>query len=164
MAKKSKSMKSILVSILTFLFAGGIFGMLALPFVKIESSSIVHSYSKGYSAYSLLDFENNAGTSAVILVLMIFAGLLALTAIAKMVVDSSRNRKAGKIINAILIFFGLAVLAVSIAAMIYIPSQCNAGSFGSLASGGTYAGWLGLSLTLVDAFLAFATSLFSLKK
>lgn len=167
MAKKAtKKTGNILFDILILLLAGGIFGFLALPYMSSKATVFGKEVVSNISGYDLLNFDANSGIATVILLLVIFASLLALFAIVKILADLGmfKNKKASRLLSFIVILLALAVFAMTITNMIYIPTECNSGSLGSYFAAGTYPAWLGLILTAVDSLLALVTSLFTLKK
>lgn len=167
MAKKSsKSMKGFLFDFLVLVLAGGLLGFLALPFMKYQTTALGSTAVTNYSGYGLLNFDANAGIATVILLLVIFASLLTLFAIVKMLADLGlfKNKSISKILAYVVVFLAFAALVLTITNMIYIPTQCNSGSIGSYFSTGTQAAWLGLIISAVDALFAFVASLFTLKK
>lgn len=167
MAKKSsRNMRGLLFDFLILVLAGGIFGFLALPFMNYQTTVLGASSVTNYSGYDLLNFDANVGIATIVLLLIIFASLLGLLAIVKMLADCRliKSKSLSRILTCIVVFLAFAVFVLTIANMIYIPTQCNSGSIGSYFSTGTQASWLGLTLTSVDALLVLVTSLFTLKK
>lgn len=168
MAKKSskKSMKSVMLDLLALLFSGAMFGLLAMPYIKGEVSSILGTTSTTVSGYDLLNFDGDAGMATCILLLVIFASLMALLAIIKMLGDAGmiKSRRVMKLIGFCMVFMALAVLVMTIVNMIVVPSKCEASSLGSIISAGSYAYWLGLILSSASALLGFVTSIFAVKK
>lgn len=169
MAKKSSSKAktgNLLLDLLALIFSAGIFGLLAMPYVKYEVSSVIGSASSQSSGYQLLDFEANAGVSTMILLLIIFASISILFAIVKMLVDAKilKGKNAVKLANFGLIVMTLILTVISIVSIIVIASNCGANGFGSIVSAGSYAGWFGLILTVVCSGLAFVSSIFSVKR
>lgn len=168
MAKKSskKSMKNFGLDLLVLLFSGAMFGFLAMPYVKGEVSSILGTTSTTVSGYNLLNFDNDAGMATCILLLVIFASLMALLAIVKMLGDAGiiKSRRVMKLIGFCMVFMALAVLVMTIVNMIVVPSKCNSSSLGSIISAGSYAYWLGLILSSVSALLGFVASIFAVKQ
>ena len=70
MAKKSKFGSAVIFDLIVLVLAGGIFGLLALPFVKAETTIIGFTGSTTVSGYDLLNFEANAGIATVILLII----------------------------------------------------------------------------------------------
>ena len=70
--------RNLLIDLLCFIFIGGVFGLLAMPYVKYELSLIIGSGSSTTSGYELLNFDANASVATVILLLIIFASLAVL--------------------------------------------------------------------------------------
>lgn len=167
MAKKSKSKGNPLFSLLAIVFAGAVFGILAMPFVKASVSALGSKLAEtSYSGYSLLDFEANSGMATVILPLVIFAGLLALVSLVKLLLDLGvvKNGKVGRTLGLVMAVLGLALVGAAIATMIVVPNNCNAGALGNVVAGGTKPQWLALILMLVDGLVATCVSLMSAKK
>lgn len=170
MAKKSskKSMKALGLDLLVLLFSGAMFGLLAVPYIKMEASSGIlgAGTSSTISGYDLLNFDSDAGMATCILLLVIFASLMALLAIVKMLGDAGiiKSRRVMKLIGFGMVFMAFAVLVMTIVNMIVVPSKCNSSSIGSIISAGSYAYWLGLILSGVSALLGFVASIFAVKK
>lgn len=168
MAKKSskKGTKSLALDLLTLLFAGAMFGLLAMPYVKGEVSSVLGTTSTTVSGYELLNFDNDAGMATCILLLVIFASLVALFALCKMLGDLGviRSRRLMNFFGFVMVVMALAVLVMTIVNMIVVPSKCSASSLGSIISAGSYAYWLGLILSSVSALLGFVSSIFAVKR
>lgn len=168
MAKKSskKSSKNFGLDLLALLFSGAMFGLLAMPYVKAEVSSVLGTSSTTMSGYDLLNFDSDAGMATCILLLVIFAALMALLAIVKMLGDAGiiKSRRVMKLLGFCLVFMALAVLVMTIVDMFVVPSKCSSSSLGSLISGGYYAYWLGLILSGVSALLGFVASIFAVKQ
>lgn len=167
MAKKSTKKNSLkaLWSFLTLIFAGAIFGMLALPFVKYGGSAGSHSISSSSSGYELLDFNGNTAIATVILLLVIFASLLVVVSIMKLCADCGviKNKSAKKFLSFALVVLSLAVLAMCVVCMIVVPTECDSIGSGSF-SVGSYASWLGLIFTTVVGIGATITSIYAVKK
>ena len=163
MAKKSS--KKAFYDFLTVALSGGVYGFLALPFVKSEASILGQSSSWTASAYQLLDFEANSGIATVVLLTIIFAGVLAFFALCKLVFDAGflKSKAASKYLGFATVLFALALIGVSIAAMIVIPKSCSTSSLGGWISAGTTAQWGGLIANLAAGILALGTSYLSTK-
>lgn len=169
MAKKSskKSMKFVLLDLLSLILAGGLIGFLALPYVKYQASALVSTYETTASGFKLLDFDGNTAIATVVLLIIIFASLLAVSAILKICCDAKviTNKTCGKAISLCLILFAFASLVMAVVAMIVVSSECSAGSLGFLGiGGGSKPSWLALILGLLVSLSALISSLLSVKK
>lgn len=169
MAKRKSSKKSGVKAILDFVvlaLAGGMFGFLALPFVKAQASGLGETRELArYNGYQLMDFENNAGVATCVLLMIIFASLLAVFAIVKMLADIGTLKGAtlSKVVAFGTVVLALAVLVMTIVLMIVIPTNCKVnGAFGF--SGGTTAVWYGLIINACAGLATFVTSVFSIRK
>ncbi len=169
MAKRKSSKKSGVKAILDFVvlaLAGGMFGFLALPFVKnqITAGSMTTELAR-YNGYQLMDFENNAGVATCILLMIIFASLLAVFAIVKLLADMGTLKGAtlSKVVAFGTVVLALAVLVMSIVIMIVIPTNCKTGAI-SVVSGGTLAIWYSLIINTCAGLATFVTSVFSIRK
>lgn len=167
MAKKStkKNSAKALWSFLTLIFAGAIFGTTALPFVRYGGSAGSHSISSSSSGYELLNFDGNTAIATVILLLVIFASLLALVSIMKLCADCGviKNKSAKKFLSFALVVLSLAVFVMCVVCMIVVPTECSSIGTGSF-SAGSYASWLGLIFTTVVGIGATITSIYSVKR
>lgn len=169
MTKKSRKTMGkgrILLDFLAFIFAGAIFGFLALPFIKYEMVSAIGSVSATASGYGLLDFDVNSDIATVLLILIIFTSLAVVFAFLKILTDARiiRSRSVGKFISGGFLFLSFATLALAIAGMVVVPVNCSSGGLGSYFSAGTYAHWLGLIATMVSALISFIIGIFSVRK
>lgn len=158
MAKKNS--KKALFDLVTLVLTGGIYGLLALPFVKAEASALGWSTSSVASGYSLLDFEANSGVATVILLMVIFAGIAAFSSLCKLVFDGGflKSKSASKFLGFGAVLFSLALVGAVVAAMIVIPQNCSSSSLGSLASASTNPQWGTLIGCLAASLLALGTS------
>lgn len=166
MAKKSSNFGKALADFLALVLSGAVFGLLAMPFISAKMTVFGKEIVSNASGYDLLDFDTNASLATVVLLLIIFASLMAVCAILKLLYDEKivSNKTFGKVVGFGLIIMALAVVVMAIVAMIVVPSNCEAYSFGSTASAGNYAGWLALVLVLVDALAGIIASYFAIKK
>lgn len=170
MAKKSSKKASNgtrkILDLVLFVLAGGMFGLLAMPFITGEASSVLGKVTNNISGYNLLDFEANAGFATIILLFIVFASLLAVLSILKLCCDAGliKNKSFNKLVKFGVVVFALALVILSVVTMIVIPTNCEAYSFGGLASIGNHANWLTLILVTVVNLLSLATSYFSTKK
>lgn len=165
MAKKSKkSNNKIIWNFLVLVFAGCLLGFLALPYAKAKVSVGSAVSESNISGFSMLDFNSDSGLAVVILLLVIFASILAILSLLKICCDAGiiKNKSAVKIIKFGLILFALASLVMTIVAMIVVPSKHNSLG-GSYASIGTYANWFVLILSSVMGVGAFSSSVLSAK-
>lgn len=173
MAKKSskgakKSSKGLvkLLDLIVLAVAGGMFGFLAMPFItgKVTIGGLQSTVSD--TGYNLLNFDADAGLATITLLLIIFASMLAVLSIIKLCYDFNliKDKSLGKIIGYSLIAMALAVLVVSIVAMIVVPSKCESHSIGGYLSGGSYANWVTLILITAVSLGGLIASFFSVKK
>ena len=167
MAKKS-SKKSVnkLLDLILFVIAGGMFGFLAMPYISNKVTSVLGDTINNISGYQLLDFEADSGLATIILLLIIFASLLALLSIVKFCFDSHiiKNKSVGKIAGFGVVVMALAILVVCVVAMIVVPDKCSSYSFGGFVSAGNYANWFTLILTTGVYAMGLVVSFYSIKK
>lgn len=169
MAKKKTSKKNSKTTLLDFIvlvLAGGMFGLLALPFMKAEwKVGSVTNVAKA-SGYDLLNFEANSGVAVCILLLVIFASLLAVASLCKLLADAGivKDSTFVKISSFATVVMALAVFAMTIAIMIVVPTNCDAYSLGGVLSAGSYAVWVSLIANAVVGLGAFVASVFASKK
>lgn len=165
MAKKSSNFGKTLADFLALVLSVVVFGLLAMPFISAKMTILGKEVVSNASGYDLLNFDANAGLATVVLLLIIFASLMAVCAILKLLYDAKivSNKTFGKVVGLGLILMAFAVVVMAIVAMIVVPSNCEAYSFGS-ASAGNYAGWFALVLVLVDALAGLIASYFAIKK
>lgn len=166
MAKKSSNFGKTLVDFLALVLSGVVFGLLAMPFISAKMTILGKEVVSNTSGYDLLNFDANASLATVVLLLIIFASLMAVCSILKLLYDAKivSNKTFGKVVGLGLILMAFAVVVMAIVAMIVVPSNCEAYySFGS-ASAGNYAGWFALVLVLVDALAGLIASYFAIKK
>lgn len=163
--KASNGTKKILDLVLLVL-AGGMFGLLAMPFITGEATSVLGTVTNNISGYNLLDFEANAGFATIVLLFIIFASLLAVLSILKLCCDAGliKNKSFNKLVKFGVVVFALALVVLSVVTMIVIPTNCEAYSLGSIVSVGNHANWLTLILVAVVNLFSLATSFYSTKK
>lgn len=165
MAKKSskKSMAK-LFDLILLVIGGGVFGLLAMPFitgkVTIGSKEIVSNYS----GYNLLDFDADAGLATIMLLFIIFASVLVVSSLLKLCYDAKiiKNKTLGKVAGFGVVVMALALLVLTIVAMIVVPTKCDDSIFASLTNTG--ANWLTLILFAVVSGCGLVTSFCSVKK
>lgn len=157
MAKKSS--KNTLFDFLALILSGAVFGILAMPFITSKLAVAGKETTSTMSGYDLLNFEADSGLATVVLLLVIFASILALFALIKLLVDEKiiSNKTVAKCADLCLLLSALAVVVMAIVAMIVVPSKCSAEKVGSLTVG-TFAGWVALVILLVDALVALVMS------
>lgn len=162
MAKKSSKFGKTLADFLALVLSGVVFGLLAMPFISGKGSALGGEIVKNASGYDLLNFDSNAGLATVVLLLIIFASLMAVCAILKLLYDAKivSNKTFGKVVGLGLILMAFAVVIMAIVAMIVVPTNCKAHSLGS----SDYAGWFALVLVLVDALAGLIASYLAIKK
>lgn len=158
MAKKNS--KKALFDFVTVIFTGGIFGLLALPFVKAEASVLGWSTSSVASGYSLLDFEANEGVATVILLMIIFAGIAAFSSLCKLVFDAGflKSKAASKFLGFAAVLGALALVGATVTAMIVISNNCSTSDFGGIISAGATPQWASLIGNLACAILGLGAS------
>ncbi len=159
MAKKSS--KNTLFDFIALVLAGAVFGILAMPFKIGKLTVLGKETTSTLSGYDLLNFDTDAGLATVILLVIIFASILALFALVKLLVDEKiiSNKTVAKCVNLGLLVSALAVVAIAVAAMIVVPSKCDFVD----GFGGTIAGWVALIILLVDGLGALVLSWFAHK-
>ena len=125
MAKKSSKFGKTLADFLALVLSGVVFGLLAMPFISGKGSALGGEIVKNASGYDLLNFDSNAGLATVILLLIIFASLMAVCAILKLLYDEKivSNKTFGKVVGFGLIIMALAVVVMAIVAMIVVPTN-----------------------------------------
>lgn len=169
MAKKSskKSMKFVLLDLLTLLLGGALIGFLALPYIKYQASGFGSTLEQTASGFNLLDFDGNAGIATIVLLLIIFASLTILFALLKACVDGKiiNDKSFSKIAKFGLIVSAIACFIITIVAMIVIASECSSGSLGIFGIGaGSKPAWLSLITSALIGLGALVSSLLSVKK
>jgi len=128
MAKKSsKKGISKLLDLILIVIAGGMFGFLAMPYINNKVTSVLGDTIKTVSGYQLLDFEADGGLATIILLLIIFASLLAVLSVLKLCFDANiiKNKTVGKVAGFGVVVMALAILVVCIVAMIVVPNKCS---------------------------------------
>lgn len=165
MAKKSSKFGKTLADFLALVLSGVVFGLLAMPFISSKMTIAGREIVSNASGYDLLNFDANAGLATVVLLLIIFASLMAVCAILKLLYDEKivSNKTFGKVVGFGLILMAFAVVVMAIVAMIVVPTNCKSYSLWG-ASVGSYAGWLALVLVLVDALAGLIASYLAIKK
>lgn len=167
MAKKKSKNNSTIFDLVAFIFAGAVFGLLAMPYILNKASVLGRETVKNISGYSLLNFEVEDKTFAIlVLLLIIFAGLTVIFSLLKTAVDAKMitNKTFIKVTKFCLLVCSLALVVTSIVTMIMIPTKCDEFAITGIVSAGNYAGWLGLILTTVASILSFGSNILSLKK
>ena len=169
-AKKGNNFGVILFNFLTLALAGLLLGFVALPHIKAEVSTSIlggASTSKMTSGYGLISFEEgaNIGVSVVLLLLVIFASLLALFAILKLLCNFKlvKNASVAKFASWLCVLCALAVAVLAIANIITVATACKADG-NALVSGGTYAMWGTLIVNAILGAATLATSALATRK
>lgn len=159
MAKKSsKKGISTLLDLILILIGGGIFGLLAMPFIT-GNTTITK-----FSGYNLLNFDSDAGLATIMLLFIIFASVLVVSSLLKLCYDAKiiKGKTLGKVASFGVIVMALALLVLCVVAMIVVPSKCNDSIFASLTNIG--ANWLALILVTVVSGCGLVASFCSVKK
>lgn len=171
MAKKSTNKNSIkvLLDFVTLVLGGLILGFIALPHLKAETGVVIGTVTNNYSGFSLINFDGNDKSVAIVLLLLtIFASLLILFAFLKLLVDAKviKNSAFAKFTSFALGLTALAVLALEIANCITIPIAVEDSSFslGGVISSGIYAVWATIIINAILSLGSLITSFFSIKK
>lgn len=169
MAKKKTSKKSsakALLDLVVLVLTGAVFGFLALPFVEAKGTVLGVTTVAHTSGYGLLDFEANSGVATCILLTIIFASLLAVVALCKLLSDAGiiKNATCAKVCSFACVIMALAVLVMAIVVMIVVPTNCKSYSVGGFASAGNYAVWYALIINAVVSLAGFVASVFSIRK
>ncbi len=167
MAKKSKkSNMRALWDLITLALAGLLLGFMALPHYSMLALNET-LYSR--SGYELISFEDgaNTGLSVVLLLLVIFASLLALFAVLKLLADLGVVKGAGfsKFATFGLLLCAIAVAVLVIVNCIVVGTYCNDNStkIGDTVSG-LVANWATLIVNAVVGVASLGTSALALKK
>lgn len=166
-AKKSgKKGLAKLLDLVVLAVAGGMFGFLAMPFITGKISVGGLSTSVSDSGYNLLNFDADKTLAILMLLLIIFASMLAVLSIIKLCYDFNliKEKSLGKIIGYSLVILALALFVVSVVTMIVVPGKCESHSVGGYASGGSYANWFTLVLVTAVSLGGVIASFFSVKK
>lgn len=165
MAKKSskKGMNTLLDFVL-LLIGGGIFGLLAMPFITGKVTILGSTVVSNFSGYELLDFDADAGLATIMLLFIIFASVLVVSSLLKLCYDAKiiKNKTLGKVGGFGVVVMALALLVLTIVAMIVVPNKCDSSVFASLTNTG--ANWLTLILFAVVSSGALVASFCSVKK
>ncbi len=173
MAKnKSKDTGSIIWPVATLLLGGLILGLLALPFMSIE----ILGSSTSVSGWEFIDFSDGAptGCAVVLLLLVIFACLMMLLSVVKLL-NCMGIIKDSKFINFLLVICGLAVAVLAIVNIFTISSYASGDSLNtgwgalddvisSLIGSVVSIGWTGLIINGVVGVLAFISSALAIKE
>lgn len=169
MAKKSNNGLKVLLDIGTILFGVLVIVFMALKYIKQELSAGSLSKSNEYNGFKLISFGDESllgnGVAVAMLLLAIFAGILAFAGILKLIADLGvvKNKSFSKVANFACIIMAIVVVVMAIVVMIAVPSNCKSEILGKLA-GGSYPLWFPLILNLVLGIGATATSLIASKK
>ena len=166
MAKKSKkSNMRALWDLITLALAGLLLGFMALPHLSV----LVVGIGGSVSGYDLISFEDgaNIGLSIVLLLIVIFASLLALFAVLKLLADLGVVKGAG--FNKFATF-GLLISAIAVAVLVIV----NCIVVGTYCDGkadpitheitGRVANWATLIVNAVVGVASLGTSALALKK
>lgn len=167
-AKKGNSVYKTLLDFLTFALAGLLVGFVALPHIKAEGNILgINIVSGTVSGYDLISFEEgaNIGVSVVLLLLVIFASLLALGAILKLLCDFKvvKNVSVAKFASWLCILCAFAVAVLGIANIITVATACKAKE-ANVGNVGTYAMWGTLIVNGIIGALTLATSALATNK
>ncbi len=161
MAKKSGgSLMKVILDIITIVLGGLVFAFLALPF---HSSSIGEHTIGSVSGYDYIDFGDLApkGCAIVLLLLLIFAGIMILGAVMKLLCDINVVKSSGfaKFANFMTIIGGLMVAVLSIVNIITVSVYL------SDTLGGVFdTGWAALIIIAIVGVASLATSALTVRK
>lgn len=168
--KTKKSSFKLIMDLVTILLGGLLLGFVALPHVSYEASSgiIGGGVSTSSSGYDLINFEEgaNTGVAVVLLLIVIFASLLVLFGLLKLLTDSGtvKSSVASKVMNFGLVICALALTALVIANIFTVSNACSAVDGGSFFQAGSYAVWATLIVNAILGVGSLVTSLFAWKK
>lgn len=171
MAKKSTGNKlKVLWNGLTVVLGALLLAFIALPHVKLEVSTGLlggASEAESYSGYSLISFQDgyDTGVAVVLLLLVIFASLLVLSAVVKTLCDAKviKNATVLKVASWATMLLSVVVAVLAIVNIITISSFCSSVE-NKLFSAGKYAMWGSLIVNAIIAVATVPTSVLSLKK
>ncbi len=180
MANKKKTQKNSVKAIwdfITLALASVLLGFIALPHVGFRINILTGSSTSTNSGFKLINFEDGSNTTVatVLLLLAIFASLLILISLFKLLSDAGiiKNKTFSKVVNAltIVLSFAVAVLAIVSMIVIAVAVKDDADSFltlngllGGLASAEVFAVWGVLITNMLLGVATLVTSAFSLKK
>lgn len=167
MAKKSKkSNMRALWDFVTLALAGLLLGFMALPHLSVL---LLGETVYSSSGYDLISFEDgaNTGLSVVLLLLVIFASLLALFAILKLLADLGVVKSSGfnKFATFGLLLSAIAVAVLVIVNCIVVGTYCD-GKADPITQevSGRVANWATLIVNAVVGVASLGTSALALKK
>lgn len=173
MAKKKSAGSgklSMLWTLLTMVLGAVILGFVALPHIKAEvSTSILGGASEATttSGYSLISFEEGAdvGMAVVLLLLVIFASLLIVSAILKLLCDLKviKNITFLKVAKLLMLVCAAAVAVLAIVNIITVSTYCSSVG-GDLIKVGTYAVWATLIVNAIIGVGSLITSALAVRK
>lgn len=167
MAKKSKKSRvNLILNLVTIALGGLLLGFLALPHITIKAGSeITGTYASSVSGYDLISFEEGAdtGVAVVLLFVAIFASLLVVAGLVKLLADSGTIKLNTRIVGMVEAIIALALLAFLIANIFTVKGICN-GVEDSLITLGNFAVYATLIINAIIGAVAFVTSLLSIKK
>ena len=151
MAEKTGLAKKIL--------SGAILLCAVLAFVFMAFPAIDLGYGITTSVYDMLQGGGDGLWAAILVFLIIFASVLALAAILKLlaVFGVIKNEKFEKIINIILLVASIALTVVAVAHIIKVCVEMK-------DLGLAYVGWAGLILTTLSGAGAIVATVFATKK
>ncbi len=167
MAKKSsKSNMKALWDLITLVLAGVLLGFIALPHMSVL---LLGETIASYSGYDLITFGENAnvGVAIVLLLLVIFAALLALFAILKLLADLGVVKSSGyaKFVKIGLVISALAVVVLVIINCITLGVYCDGEADGVTGRvSGRVATWATIIVNAVLGLGAGVTTFLSAKK
>ena len=150
MAEKTGLAKKILSGVL-ILCAALVFVFLAFPVMDL-------GYGMSVTGYDMLKMDGDAFWGAILVFLIIFACILAVAAILKLlaVFGVIKNAKFEKIINIVLL---VASIALTVVAVTHIIKCCV-----EMKDGLKYVGWAGLILNTLTGAGAIVATVFATKK
>lgn len=159
--KKTKNLLNILMDLLTLAFGALILGFLALPHWTEKALNVL-SISK--TGYQLIDFENDTTVAVVLLLITIFASLMMLFALLKLLKDLNvvKNALYGRIVSFCMLISALGLAGFVVANCITFPSYVN--NLNSPINLGILTQWAPIILNACLGIGSLMTSALSLKK
>lgn len=174
MANKKTSSKTNVMKLvwdaLTLALGGLLLGFIALPHAMSEGTLFGHTTTTTVSGYELINFGDgyDTGVAVVLLLLTIFASLMVLGAIMKLLADLRvvNNNTFAKVATWMMLLCALAVAVLAIVNIITVSTAYTGDSLtiGSLASANWGASWGTLIVNGILGVGSLVTGLLSARK
>lgn len=165
MAKQNNLLKWIM-NIATVVLTVLLIGFIALPHIEGFLLGESVGTQSGYDCISFGDGDPK-GVATVLLLLVIFACLLALTAILKILADTGvvKSAKFAKVVNIVLVVLSVITAILAIVNIITVATYCN-DNYAAVAGkdNGLVACFGTLIVNAIIACVTIATSVVSIKK